>query len=168
VVTVSRSSLWLGKDHLLVIENNGYTESYKRFFFRDIQGIIIWETAHWKVRGLILGVIAGLFGLPTVLGDDPITRWVFGILSGICLLFLSLDLVAGPTCRCRFRSAVQIEEMPSLNRLRRANKVLEQIRPLIIASQGALTPGQIAAQLEPALVENIPNPTSTPSTEPGL
>ena len=37
----TRSSLWLGKDHLLCIDSNGYGEDYKRFYFRDIQTITL-------------------------------------------------------------------------------------------------------------------------------
>ena len=35
------ASLWQGKDHLLSIDSSGYTEEYKRFYYRDIQAIII-------------------------------------------------------------------------------------------------------------------------------
>src|SRR5882724_2221817 len=35
------SSLWLGPDHLLVVEIAGITEKYRRFYFRDIQAVIV-------------------------------------------------------------------------------------------------------------------------------
>ena len=34
VAFAARSSLWLGKDHLLCIDSTGFSESYKRFYFR--------------------------------------------------------------------------------------------------------------------------------------
>jgi hypothetical protein len=37
----TRNTLWLGADHLLQVEHTGYTEEYKRFYFRDIQGITV-------------------------------------------------------------------------------------------------------------------------------
>ena len=37
----TRNTLWLGADHLLQGEHTGYTEEYKRFYFRDIQGITV-------------------------------------------------------------------------------------------------------------------------------
>ena len=36
-----RCSLWLGRDHLLRIDSSGYTESYRRFFLRDIQAVMM-------------------------------------------------------------------------------------------------------------------------------
>ena len=37
-------TVWLGRDHLLLVSRAGYTENYKRFYFRDIQAIIIRKT----------------------------------------------------------------------------------------------------------------------------
>jgi hypothetical protein len=161
VFTTSRSSLWLGKDHLLVIETTGYTETYKRFYFRDLHGVFLWTTSQWKIVALILAVLGGVFGVPALLAEEPIAAWIFGALSVLCLLGMTLDLMLGPTCRCRFRSAVQTEEMPSLNRLRRARKVLDQVRPLITAAQGALSSDQLAPRVQEPVAELIPNPTAT-------
>ena len=58
VVTSGRSSLWLGKDHLLRIDSSGYTENYRRFFLRDIQAVIIRKTIGMQIRTLIHGVLA--------------------------------------------------------------------------------------------------------------
>jgi hypothetical protein len=160
IITISRSSLWLGKDHLLVIETSGYTESYKRFYFRDIQGIILWKTDRWKIWALVFVLLAGLCGLIAVLSGEPVAAWIFGILAGLLLLALGLDLAAGPTCRCQFRTAVQTEEFPSLNRLRRTRKVLDRVRPLIVAAQGALSPEELSARLQPVVATNIPAASS--------
>ena len=37
----SYSSLWLGADHVMQLSSTGYTESYRRFYFRDIQAIFL-------------------------------------------------------------------------------------------------------------------------------
>src|ERR1051326_4778766 len=57
---LSRSSLWLGPDHLLLVERRGYTEFYKRFFFRDIQAITIRQTNRHKVWTLVLSIFAAI------------------------------------------------------------------------------------------------------------
>ncbi len=38
-------TLWMGADHLLLVDRTGYTESYKRFYFADIQAIVVRRTS---------------------------------------------------------------------------------------------------------------------------
>src|SRR5580698_2302749 len=55
VVYRTRSALWLGGDHLLLVETSGFTENYKRFYFRDIQAITVQETRRGQVWNFIRG-----------------------------------------------------------------------------------------------------------------
>ena len=149
VFAASRSSLWLGRDHLLCIDSNGYTESYKRFYYRDIQAItivankrrIIWN---WI---LVIPTILCLAMLFSVLPSRNDGDWGIVIVYTICTFLFALPLLInnllGPTCTCYLRTAVQIEELPSLSRVRRARKVLDRIRPFVIAVQGGLSPEEI-------------------------
>ena len=43
------SSLYLGSDHVLQITSIGFSESYRRYFFRDIQAITLHHTVTGKV-----------------------------------------------------------------------------------------------------------------------
>jgi len=147
IISTSRSSLWLGKDHLLCIDTTGYNENYKRFYYRDIQALTFRKTDGWIVMAGVFALLAGGFGLIAVFGGDPIVAWVFGILAGICALVLILNLAAGPGCKCFLRTAVQTEELISLNRLRRARKALERLRPLIAEAQGVLAAEEIPARM---------------------
>src|ERR1017187_936684 len=36
-----RNTLWLGPDHLLLVDSTRFSETYKRFYLRDIQTVII-------------------------------------------------------------------------------------------------------------------------------
>ena len=137
VISAGSTSLWLGKDHLLSIDSTGYTESYKRFYFRDIQAFFLRKTEGQKWVGLILAVLVGLFFFPAALGEGPV-RIVFGTGAAIFALAFLLNLALGPACSCQLRTAVQVEELPSLVRIRRARKILERLRPLISAAQGEL------------------------------
>src|SRR5947208_2826726 len=60
VLTTGKCCLWLAPDHLLAVETSGYTENYRRFFFRDIQAFTIQRTNHWLIY-------MALFGIPTAL-----------------------------------------------------------------------------------------------------
>ena len=115
----ARSSLWLGRDHVLCVDSTGYTERYRRFYFRDIQAVVLRKTQHGAVWALAFGSLAGLFTLFAVILKDPVWPYVLGTLAGLSALGLLLQLAEGPTCVCHLGTAVQSEELPALNRLRR-------------------------------------------------
>jgi hypothetical protein len=46
------------------------------------------------------------------------------------------------------RTAVQVEELPSMNRLWKAQKILARIRSLIAAAQGELTAEQVSIGMQ--------------------
>lgn len=168
IVSTSRTSLWLGKDHLLQIDSSGYTENYKRFYFRDIQVLASCRTDTWLYQAVGLTGAACLFDLIAIVGGGPIIAWIFGSLGGLFVTFLVFHLLAGPTSKCYLRTAVQTEQLVSINRLRKARKVFNALRPLINKAQGEL-PGQPATspdQPAPPVILSPPRPSSEPVAEP--
>lgn len=174
-VSSSRSSLWLGKDHLLLVDTEGYSESYKRFYLRDIQAIILRRTNRRLVLAMITGLIASLLGLAAIAIDDIAGKWVFIVLVSIVGIPFVLNFFYGPTCACKLQTAVQTEDLPSLSRVRRARKVLARIRPLIADAQGQLTSEEVSARMQeqPSVaasqMESLPvaNPPDSPPQSPG-
>ena len=151
-VTTSRASLWLGKDHLLAIDSTGYVEAYKRFYFRDIQAVILTGSKRRLVWNWLLGiptvVCLWIWAADIISNQSSIGGTITGtIITSLFAIPLLVNNLLGPTCNCHLRTAVQIEDVPSLGRLRRARRVLTRIRPLIIAAQGQLTPDEIATRL---------------------
>jgi hypothetical protein len=55
--------------------------------------------------------------------------------------------ILGTTCTVFLRTAVQVEEIACLSRVRRASNVLDRIRPFIAAAQGELPPEEISARI---------------------
>jgi hypothetical protein len=55
-----RTKLWLGTDHLLLIEQLILVERYKRFYYRDIQAITATQSSRWLA-------FTGLWGFLTLL-----------------------------------------------------------------------------------------------------
>ncbi|PYS52737.1 MAG: hypothetical protein DMG13_15465 [Acidobacteria bacterium] len=151
-VASTRSSLWLGKDHLLNIDSNRYTEEYKRFYFRDIQAITILKTRRREIWNFVLLLLL-LIWMGALVDEvltgasvpDATVSW------GTTLVILAVPLLAnnilGPACAVYLRTAVQTEVLPSLNRVRRARKVLDRVRPLIAAAQGQLTPEEVSIRM---------------------
>jgi hypothetical protein len=164
IISSSRSNLWLGPDHLLCVETEGYTESYKRFYFHDIQAITLRKTSRMLVLAVVTGLLAGLFSFVALIVDAVEARWGFGILAGICALPFLLNFFYGPTCACRLQTAVQTEDMPSMGRVRRARNVIARLRPLIAGAQGQITADEISLRFQ----ELSPTPTPAGGEAPSL
>ncbi len=145
-----RSSLWIGADHLLRLDSSGFAETYKRFYFRDIQAIVIRQTDQWKILGGLcatIGAVMIVLAFVSMIGGSTVGAWIYGALAGCFLLISILTFAGGPSCTCQIRTAVQTEDLPPLNTVRRARKALEELRPLIVAAQGQLSSEQIQARL---------------------
>lgn len=165
IVSTGRSSLWLGKDHLLSIESTGYTEKYKRLYFSDIQAITIRKTDHGKFWSLVFGILGGLLGSFAVVAGQPVPAGILGAIAGLFILLLIFNLAVGPTCACQLRTAVQTEELTSLSRLRRARRVLNRLRPLIAEAQGQIAPEEIPGRMRELIEAPVPaggSPASSP------
>lgn len=151
LLEVSRTlcTLWTGKDHLLLVDSQGgYSEDYKRFYYRDIQALIIRKTTVGRTANLVLASFAALFILAGLPDMDIAWRVFWFIMSATMLTFLLINWVRGPTCVCHLRTAVQTEVLPSLNRLRTARKALRLLKPRIEEAQGQLAPEEIPGQVE--------------------
>ncbi|MBI1177329.1 hypothetical protein GC207_07805 [bacterium] len=125
---IGSASYWLAPDHLLIVTIDGYTERYRRIYFRDIQAIIIRRTSTWiwlTVALSALTIVAGI--LPMSTGE------IEGLISGGIMVAgfgsgLAFNLIAGPTCSCRIVTAVQNRDLPHINRWRKANRLLEALQ----------------------------------------
>lgn len=150
LVSHSSFTLWVGPGHLLQIESHGgYTEDYKRFYFRDIQAITVRQTQTAAIWTTILAVTAGTFGLIAwSVREQPIAFAVlcsFASLAGVCL---AVNAARGATSVCHLKTAVQLNELPSLRRLRTARKTLAILQPLIEQAQGSFNSEALQAHLE--------------------
>jgi hypothetical protein len=174
VVYRTRSALWLGGDHLLLVETSGFTENYKRFYFRDIQTITVQETRRGRVWNFILGGVLFLIILVTILAIPKSTtaHWSGNEIGGgiflaifgtvFTVLFL-VSLLAGPTCKTHLQTAVQIEELASLSRVRQTRKVMDKIRPLMVAAQGQITGEEVSVRMQETIRAQSPAESSKPN-----
>jgi len=155
-------SLWLAGDHLLLLSNHSFSEEYRRFFFRDIQQISVAKTQGATIVNIVLCALILLLA-----GAIPFVEvWQgLGVWIALALLFLLPNLLKGPSCICELRTAVQTVNLKPLRRLRRAQRVIAQLRPLIETAQGGpataemIASGQIAPQAPaPAAAATVPRP----------
>jgi hypothetical protein len=131
-------SLWYGPDHILSVESKWVSENYKRFYYQDIQAIVIRKIDYWKIINIILGSIFGIFFLLMLLQDGP---WAifFGILWGLSFPVFFLYLIWGANCETHIKTAVQIEKLPALYRLRSTARAMSLLLQRIEYAQGTLT-----------------------------
>ena len=151
--------LYQGPDHLLQVSSTGFNETYKRFYFRDIQAVVLRQSGWWMFWTILWGALTGLFTLPVVIfGLEAIAAGVFAVIFLVALL---IHLLLGPTCAVFVRTAVQTEKLPTLKRLRAARKFLARLRPLVTAVQGQLSPAELAMQFNapPVIEPHAPGPS---------
>jgi len=139
-----RNSLWLAPDHLLLVDSSRFSETYKRFYLRDIQTVIVRKTPRFVIPYYWL-VLAGVAVLTLVAGLAPMRHgllWFSGaVLAGIAgyLYFASMF----QSCACHLVTRVNRVELPSLFRLSAARRFIEIVTPRIHAAQGELPPDWI-------------------------
>ena len=137
------NTLYLGRDHLLLVSSRGMSEDYKRFYYRDIQAFITRKTAWGKINNLILGLLAAGMGLLAWYVGWADGGVVLALFAVVFLVGLLGNLLMGPTSVCHIQTEVQLEKLPSLNRIRTARRAIGRIKPLIAETQGLLEPGHL-------------------------
>lgn len=151
-LAVTQDSLWRGADHLLVVERDSYNETYKRFYFSDIESISIRRTKRQMHYMIIFSIILALLtwvALVTTGFERGFT--IFWII--FFLVPFLYNLFRGPTCVTQITTAVQKEELPALRRVRKAERILAEIIAEAQAAQGLLTPDMAKIRLE---LQNAP------------
>lgn len=142
---LSYARLYRAEDHVLQVMSTGFSESYLRFYYRDIQGISLRKTHTGKIVNAVLGAVMLVFSsLLFVPGAEPAGYFLMG-LFGIPLL---VNVAFGPTCAAHIQTAVQRQKLTSLGRLRAARNTLRMLLPLIESAQGgALTEEELHRRL---------------------
>jgi hypothetical protein len=133
---MQRCRLWLGPDHLLLVAASAIGERYKRFYFADIQSLVLHRKWSFPVASLLwLPFIAWAAGA-AAFAQAGLAFWALIAATAALAAGMIAHLVwLGRGCKCYIRTAVQTEQIPTLHRLRTAQKVLARIRPLIEAAQ---------------------------------
>jgi hypothetical protein len=152
------STIWLASDHLLLRESAfGMSETYKRFYYRDIQAIIIRRSPQWiaRISGWAVMCLVFIFcwGLPQRRG------WGWLLLSAVCFVLAMVQLARGPTCVTYLVTAVQRELLGSLNTLRKVRRAMKTLVPLIEEKQGKFDVSMLA---EPGAVPVAAHPSPLP------
>jgi hypothetical protein len=114
-----RHDLYLGPDHLLLVEQVVFVERYKRFYYTDIQYISVAKSGR-SIGFTITFAILLIFSLPFFLG------WQYPVLLGIAIVLTAIfgsllvyNLMLGPSCLVQIKTATDTAARTSSN-LRKA------------------------------------------------
>ena len=132
------SALFVDEQCLLLVRTIGYEESVQRFYFKDIQAIVVSKSNRFGVsRRATFGALLLLLGMLIARSVSPpvarILPWIAVILI-IAWLYVSMRA----SCRCRLYTAVNQQELLSVRRQWIARRVLRELAPRIEAAQGTL------------------------------
>jgi len=156
-----RASYWLAGDHLLVVREEGFHERYRRFFHRDVQALVISRTNWGLIFTLIFTALSGLSFLFVVGTESAEGKWIFSGITALCVIGLLANLLAGPTCQCHLRTAVQSERLPGVGRIKRAHRLIAEMTPLIGRAQSDLPQNPVPPPPLPEPVYFAPAPAPT-------
>lgn len=141
-----KNTLWMGDDHVLAVESCYFSERYNRLYFKDFQAITIRQTNSFKTRNVVISALAGL-SVPALVASAAGDHRVLVVFSGMVLLTLLVALVMnlarGATCTCRVKMPLAVHNLPSVCRLKYAERILAEIIPSVQKFQGSLGTDEI-------------------------
>jgi len=143
---ITRTSLWAGADHLLEVRHGLGLEQYRRFYYGEIEALLVQENRNRLIWSLLLGapmllclVVAGLAAAFSI--------WWLAAVAAVWLAaglgLLLANVLRGRACTCQLRTGVQQTGLAALSRARQTRRALEILQPLIRAAQEA---GEAARQ----------------------
>jgi len=130
-----RYSLWLTDNYLLYIQVVFVTERYKRYYPKDIKAIQFKKNSNFLIGNIVWGGLLFLSGL--IISNNFQSR---GLLFWLILFFLILakliyHLSLGRTCDFYIITEISSEKIKAITHLKKAEKFVKMINPLILDSQ---------------------------------
>ncbi len=166
---IKGSSVWMGSDHLLLVNSTRFREEYKRFYLRDIQAIVVAGAPRFELstRAALAGLIWVLwyFLFRNRAEWAPAVLWSALIIAAGAWLFIG----AARSCRCRIYTAVSRDDLPSVNRIWVARQFLAAVEPRIGQAQGIVEGPWAEAAESRQIGPLVPAPADVPgkSAQPG-
>ena len=134
----TRSTIYIGEDHLLHAKQIMIFEKYRRFYFSDIEAISFSKSNRWIWFSVVWGFL--LFcSLFWYLGHQT---WCYIAGALFCLVFGGLllsNLMAGRTYVVNIQTAAQIRRLRPVERENQLIKFQQTVVPIIMQAQQANT-----------------------------
>jgi hypothetical protein len=150
------AKLWAHQDYLLAVTTYFGVENYRRYFYRDIQALMIrrtrarfWWNLGFGVCAVLLGCGALGFWLASRRPEANLANFSIGsaialsVLAGLFVFALIWNSVRGATCVLVAQMATGPQSLPGVTRVRPARKILAQVAPRIVEAQSGTPVFQI-------------------------
>ncbi|MHC4561211.1 MAG: hypothetical protein ACYS8X_00385 [Planctomycetota bacterium] len=138
-------TLWLGDDHVLLVNSTFVTERYSRISYDEIRAVTIRRTTGAIWCGGVFGVLIVLFGLIAASVGSP--AWSLILLVAALVLFL-WNLVLGHSCACRVYTSIGAHPVRALFRLKYARQFVRAISQRIYEVQSPLGERQLIERIQ--------------------
>jgi hypothetical protein len=121
----TRHKLLQAADHLLLVQSTGFTEDYRRVYFRDIGTVIVRRTYRRERISLILALIAGAVLLLRLTGAN----WTVVLPVTVpFLVAIGINIARGPSCECHVTTRVQTMPLPTPRRVAKVPRLIQYLR----------------------------------------
>jgi hypothetical protein len=136
---LGRYRIFLGEDHILLMEQFFFIQSFYRFYFRDIHGFIACQTPSFfvalavfgfAVMMLLLGVLNSGHGKPISAGS-----WTWIVCGALLFLFSAFYMLRGKMLRVAIVTKVQQKRLKWTMTGRKWRSLRDRLVPLIEAQQ---------------------------------
>lgn len=146
---LSPAKAYLADDHLLLVQESMTAQEYRRFYFRDIQAVIVRKTAGGSILIILYSILLVVFlvsflsvyvdtgGITGPRIINPVSLATVGLAAAL-LALLIINIVKGPTVICCLQTAANVQKVPMIKRLNHARRFIEQLRGPIEQIQGPL------------------------------
>ncbi len=135
---LSISQLWLAKDHIILIEEASASQSYRRFYFKDIEGIVLGDSSlhivYFILSIAIIPILARIFSALEMFGESS-SRIISLIILGFFLLLGIYQFIAGRISNLSIQTKNGPYKLPIRFRQRKMKKLVDKITPLIYQYQ---------------------------------
>ena len=168
-LATTSASLWQAADHFLQIEKDHYTETYRRFYFANIESFTVRVTKRQWTLSFVFGSLVGICAFISLL-NTGFARGFFLSGAGLFMIPLLVNWWRGETCVVHLGTAVQREELQSVRRVKKAERLLGALREVISQTQGTMAGDlvRVKFELQNAPPGAPPPPLPSAGTTPGL
>ena len=128
---VSKASVWVADDHLLSVQSSRVAEEYRRYYFRDIQALVIERRA--TSRKAITYPLLGILAAATTAVANAFGWWA--LLPGFLTAALALIEGSARECRCLIVTRTSQDFLPAFAKLRGSEAAMAELAPLILNAQ---------------------------------
>ena len=130
---ISKDTLWMASDHLLVVHSSRISERYQRIYFRDVRALIVEEpdlSTRKAVWGGMLAILT-LALLALAFGKHYVAAFL--IMLPMAIPFSILASMA--QCRCFAVTALGRYKLGALKRRESLQSALAILTPIILEAQ---------------------------------